>query len=77
MKYKNPFIHGTMVIKKSVIEEVGLYNESFYYSQDGELWLRLLDNNRKIFILPQFFIKICNSYLSLRAQSYLGHWSDA
>ena len=47
MKYKNPFIHGTMVIKKSVIEEVGLYNESFYYAQDYKLMKDLLSKGFK------------------------------
>ena len=47
MKYKNPFIHGTMVIKKSAIEEVGLYNESFYYAQDYKLIKDLLSKGFK------------------------------
>ncbi len=47
MKYKNPFIHGTMVIKKSAIEEAGLYNESFYYAQDYKLMKDLLSKGFK------------------------------
>lgn len=42
IKYKNPFIHGTLAIKKNVIENVGLYDEDFYYSQDYKLFKDLL-----------------------------------
>ena len=42
IKYKNPFIHGTLAIKKNVIEKVGLYDEDFYYSQDYKLFNDLL-----------------------------------
>jgi len=45
MKYKNPFIHGTLLIKKSTIEQVGCYDENFYYSQDYKLMKDLINNN--------------------------------
>ena len=34
MKYKNPFIHGSLIIKKQVLNDLGLYDENFYYAQD-------------------------------------------
>ena len=37
IKYKNPYIHGTLLIKKEVLKEVGCYDEKFYYSQDYKL----------------------------------------
>lgn len=43
--------HGSAFIKKSVLLSVGLYDTRFYYSQDGELWLRLLANGAKIHII--------------------------
>ena len=36
-KLKNPFIHGTLMIKKDSIIKAGLYNENFYYAQDYKL----------------------------------------
>jgi hypothetical protein len=53
MKKKNPFIHGTLLIKSSVINEVGLYNEKFYYSQDYKLMSDLLKNNYKLKIMKE------------------------
>lgn len=37
----NRFIHGSVMFRKSVIDELGAYNETLKYSQDYELWLRL------------------------------------
>jgi len=48
MKYKNPFIHGTLMIYKSTIELVGLYDENYKYAQDYKLFVDLYKNNLKI-----------------------------
>ena len=45
MRLKNPFIHGTLLIKKSVLDKVNYYNENYYYSQDYFLFAYLLKNN--------------------------------
>ena len=58
MIYKNPFIHGTLMIKKKVIEKIGLYNEKFYFSQDFKLMRDLIDNNYKLSILNQPLYKL-------------------
>lgn len=46
-KFKNPFIHGTLMIKKNSIKKIGLYNESFYYSQDYKLIADMFDRKYK------------------------------
>jgi len=51
IRLKNPFIHGTLVIKKSSIIEVGNYNEKFYYSQDYKLMKDLIERNFNVKIL--------------------------
>lgn len=38
---ENQLIHGSVMVKKSVIIDVGGYNEYFQYVQDYELWLRV------------------------------------
>jgi glycosyltransferase involved in cell wall biosynthesis len=48
VKYKNPFIHGSMVIKKEILNMMGNYNEKYFYSQDYYLFKRLIQNNAKI-----------------------------
>lgn len=44
---KNIFIHGSVMIKKSDFQEIGMYNESFKYTQDYDAWLRLLSDNKR------------------------------
>ena len=53
MKYKNPFIHGTLLIKKSIFEEVGFYNEKFYFSQDYKLMDDLVRKGYKYKVLKE------------------------
>tara|TARA_Y100000768_G_scaffold171485_1_gene128316 strand:+ start:3127 stop:3828 length:702 start_codon:yes stop_codon:yes gene_type:complete len=48
MKFKNPFIHGSLIIKKQVLNDLGLYDENFYYAQDYKLYLDLLSNGYSI-----------------------------
>ncbi len=38
---ENPFNHGSIMVKKSVLISMGGYNEFFRYAQDYELWLRI------------------------------------
>jgi hypothetical protein len=37
-----------MLIKKEVLEDVGYYNENFYYSQDYKLYIDLLKAGKKL-----------------------------
>jgi len=48
MKFKNPFIHGTLVIKKSLMQTIGLYDEDYYFAQDYKLFADLLSRKYKI-----------------------------
>jgi len=43
IKKKNPFIHGTLMIKKTTLNKVGNYNENFLYAQDYKLFLDLIE----------------------------------
>ena len=38
---RNQLAHGSVVMVKRVIQQLGGYNESFKYAQDYELWLRI------------------------------------
>jgi len=42
----NPFVHTSVVMRKSVLRAVGGYNEAYPYSQDYELWVRLATHTR-------------------------------
>ena len=42
IKFKNPFVHGSLIINKQVLNDLGLYDENFYFAQDYKLYLDLL-----------------------------------
>jgi glycosyltransferase involved in cell wall biosynthesis len=44
--YDNPFVHSSLLIRRSVLDDVGLYDERFRYSQDYELVFRILRRHR-------------------------------
>lgn len=46
-KYQNVFIHGSFFMRKEVIKEVGMYNDSLKYSQDYDFTLKLLYKFKK------------------------------
>lgn len=52
------FAHGTAFIRREVFEDVGLYNESFYYTQDLEYWIRCYLRNKRIYRLREFLYKL-------------------
>lgn len=37
----NPFFHPAVMMRKSALDNVGFYNESWRFAQDYELWLRI------------------------------------
>ena len=51
MRYKNPFIHGTLLIQSEVMRKIGLYDEDYKYSQDYKLYKDLLNKNYTIKII--------------------------
>ena len=59
----NPFIHGSVMMRKSCFEKIGMYREQFVLCQSYDLWLRISE---------QFKIGILNSKLY-----YYRVWEDA
>lgn len=53
IKYKNPFIHGTLMVRKDAVIDVGMYDENIKYAQDYKLFVELLKKNYKIKILKK------------------------
>tara|TARA_X000000950_G_C13920628_1_gene663155 strand:+ start:8348 stop:9049 length:702 start_codon:yes stop_codon:yes gene_type:complete len=74
ISYKNPFIHGTLLIKKDVLKSINLYDESFVYAQDYKLMYDLLKRNYKISIIktPLYHLNTKNniSTINRKEQRY-------
>ncbi len=58
IKFKNPFVHGTLLIKKSIMEKLNNYDENFYYSQDYKLITDLIKSGYKIDVLNKVLYKL-------------------
>ncbi len=58
IRFKNPFVHGTLMIKKSCLEEIGFYDESFYYAQDYKLFSDLIKSKYKIINLKKILYSL-------------------
>ena len=63
IKYKNPFIHGTLLIKKDVLDEIGGYDHRFRYSQDYKLMTDLLNYGYKVSMIkePLYYLNMNNN----------------
>ena len=48
IKKKNIFVHGTLLIKKDTLIDIGCYDENFYYAQDYKLFSDLIGEGYKI-----------------------------
>lgn len=48
IKFKNPFIHGSLIIKKDLLNKIGNYDDNFYYAQDYKLFRQILKKKIKI-----------------------------
>ncbi len=48
MKYKNPFIHGTLAIRRKVLLSIGKYDKNFYYAQDYKLYKDIISKKYRI-----------------------------
>jgi len=66
INYLNPFIHGTLLIKKNVLEIIGGYDERFYYAQDYKLFKDLIRQNFnfKVISSPLYSLNTLNNISS-------------
>ena len=48
LKFGNPFIHGTYLMRKSILDEVGGYDESFRYAQDYKLIYDIFEKGYRV-----------------------------
>ena len=39
--FRNPFVHSTVMMRKEVLDKVGLYDERWKYAHDYELYFRI------------------------------------
>ena len=52
----NPFIHSSIMVRKAVIQNAGLYRMIFEGAEDYDLWMRISEIT-KIAILPEYLLQ--------------------
>ena len=57
IRFKNPLIHSSVMIRKSAFEKIGFYDDNFKSSQDYDAWNRLIKIGK---------IEILNHVLTIR-----------
>jgi glycosyltransferase involved in cell wall biosynthesis len=67
--YASPFIHPTIVFKKSSIEKLGGYNEGLRRRQDYDLWFRAAKSGLKFRNIPEVLLLYRFDKSSHRKQS--------
>tara|TARA_B100000945_G_C20404427_1_gene609209 strand:- start:985 stop:1689 length:705 start_codon:yes stop_codon:yes gene_type:complete len=70
MRFKNPFIHGSLMIKSKVLKEIGMYDENFYYAQDYKLMKDLLTSKYNLGIMREklYLLNMNNNISSLHKE---------
>ena len=70
IKYKNPFIHGTLMVRKNAVLDIGMYDENIKYAQDYKLFIELLKKSYKIKILKSklYILNMENNISSLKKE---------
>jgi len=53
----NPFVHSSVMYKRSLVNELGAYPPQFVYAQDFALWLKFIKLYR-VAILPEVLVKV-------------------
>lgn len=53
LNFRNPFIHGTYLMKKTVLDGLGGYDEEFLYSQDYKLIRDFYEKNYRVKFLKE------------------------
>jgi glycosyltransferase involved in cell wall biosynthesis len=57
IRYKNPMIHPSIIMKKSVLEELSGYDENLRKAQDLDLWSRAVDSGKVFYNMQEYLIK--------------------
>ena len=77
MKIKNPFIHGSLMLSKGSLQNIGGYDEKFYYAQDYKLLNDLLLNDYKLRILKEeLYVLNLSDNISIKFKDKQKYYAD-
>jgi len=56
--YRNPMLHPTILMDRSMLNDTSLYDPSCISSEDYELWFRIMSKNFRFGNVPEFLVSI-------------------
>jgi hypothetical protein len=67
LRYKNPVVHGSVMLRREVFDALGPYNENCRFAQDLDLWLRILTSGRRMHWIkePLYFLEVVPEGISV------------
>jgi glycosyltransferase len=70
-------LHPTVYAKRSVLEQCGLYNESYKIASDSDMLIKMLFiNHFKVHYLREYIVKMCMGGVSTSFRSQLSKWKE-
>ena len=71
LQKENCFFHGSIMFRKSDVQEIGGYRDFLTYGQDYDLYLRLCEKKKLDgIVLPLYFWRLSPSGISVKKQAY-------
>jgi len=61
MMLYDPILHPSVLTEKKIIEKLGLYDTSFTFAEDYELWFRAISKGYRFGNVPEYLIYIRNN----------------
>ena len=60
LRFKNPVVHGSVMLRRDVFTSVGLYDENCRFAQDLDLWLRILNTGKRMHWMKEalYFLEV-------------------
>jgi len=58
MMLHDPILHPSVLMDRKMLDKIGLYDTSFVYAEDYELWFRAMSKNYKFRNVPEFLVNI-------------------
>lgn len=56
--FHNPFLHPTILFKKSIIQKVGQYDLKYNGAEDYQLYFKIISENFKVGNIPEYLLKL-------------------
>jgi len=69
-------IHSSILMDKKILEQIGLYNESFKTAEDYEMWFRIISKGYKFGNIPQYLATIGLQPESISRSNWQNHRKD-